>query len=125
MRWASELYEGKVLEPSYLKQLLDDSNRIEDPAAYAYGLGVFIYDTKVGRAYGHSGWTPGYMSSMLYFPGSRTAVAFQTNTDRAGKPRNYLLELAEVVVKSGVARQPAAQQGAAADGQQLASIEVW
>ena len=42
-----------------------------------YGLGVIIRQTPLGVAYGHSGFFPGYMTEMLYFPDYKICVAAQ------------------------------------------------
>jgi D-alanyl-D-alanine carboxypeptidase len=96
--WAQQLYEGKALKWNYMDSLLGSLNPVHGRLAQAYGMGVFVYATPLGEAYGHPGWFPGYTGSMLYFPASRLAVSFQTNTDRAGDPVDYLLELAKVAM---------------------------
>jgi D-alanyl-D-alanine carboxypeptidase len=103
--WAQLLYEGRAFKWNYLKLLKESLNPVhrDRELARAYGMGLFIYATPLGEAYGHSGWFPGYTGSMLYFPASRLAVSFQTNTDRAGKPLDYLLELAKVAMPLAVA----------------------
>ncbi len=45
-----------------------------------YGLGVVIQDTPLGRAYGHGGFFPGYVTWVRYYPKQRMAVALQLNT---------------------------------------------
>ncbi len=50
----------------------------------AYGLGIHIYSTPQGIAYGHSGYIPGYVSWARWYERPSIAVAIQTNTsDRA------------------------------------------
>ena len=67
-----------------------------------YGLGVIIRPTRLGVTYGHSGFFPGYMTDMMYFPEHKIAVAVQVNTSvpqNLGKPLGRMLvELAETVV---------------------------
>jgi len=101
--WAQHLYEGRAFKWNYLKLLKGSFNPVRRELARACGMGLFIYATPLGEAYGHSGWFPGYTGSMLYFPTPRLAVSFQTNTDRAGKPLDYLLELAKVAMPLAVA----------------------
>ena len=45
-----------------------------------YGLGVIIRPTPLGISYGHSGFLPGYVTEMMYFPESKIAIAVQVNT---------------------------------------------
>jgi D-alanyl-D-alanine carboxypeptidase len=101
--WAQQLYEGRAFKWHYLELLKESPNPVRGrPFVTAYGLGLFIYTTPLGEAYGHSGWFPGYSGSMLYFPASRLAVSFQTNTDRAGNSIDYLIELAKVALLPAV-----------------------
>ncbi|HME71872.1 MAG TPA: serine hydrolase domain-containing protein [Myxococcota bacterium] len=100
--WGLQLYEGRAFKWHYLELLNGSFNPLHGGLATAYGMGLFVYATPLGEAYGHSGWFPGYTGSMLYFPASRLAVAFQTNTDRAGNSLDYLLELAKVAMPSAV-----------------------
>lgn len=71
-----------------------------------YGLGVIIRKTAIGTSYGHSGFFPGYMTDMMYFPEHKIAVAVQVNTSvgrSLGKPLGrVLVEMMEIIV----AKQP-------------------
>jgi D-alanyl-D-alanine carboxypeptidase len=66
-----------------------------------YGLGVIIRPTRAGLTYGHSGFFPGYMTDMMYFPDHKFAIAVQVNTSvpqNLGKPLGrVIVELAEIV----------------------------
>lgn len=46
-----------------------------------YGLGVKIHSGKFGKAVGHDGEYPGFLSNMRYFPQYKIAVAAQVNDD--------------------------------------------
>jgi D-alanyl-D-alanine carboxypeptidase len=67
-----------------------------------YGLGAIIRKTQVGTSYGHSGFFPGYMTDMAYFPEHKVAVAIQVNTSvgrNLGKPLSrVLVEVMEIVL---------------------------
>ena len=78
-RWAWLLYEGKAFDPALMDQVLDGVPAQLGPGA-RYGLGVIIVDTPLGVSYGHSGYFPGYLTQMMYFPEHRIAVAVQVNT---------------------------------------------
>src|SRR5688572_21944818 len=99
-RWAKLMYEGKAFDPSMVPVMLDGV-----PAKLGrdtkYGLGVIIRPTQAGTAYGHSGFFPGYMTDMMYFPEQKFAVAVQVNTSvpqNLGKPLGRVLaEMAEVI----------------------------
>ena len=98
VRWAKALYEGRALRGPYLDALLSDPNRIDEESSY--GLGVYIYDLPLGRAFGHGGWFPGYTARMLYFPAERIAVAIQCNSDRGVPIQEFSIALAEVVIEA-------------------------
>lgn len=78
-RWARALYEGDLIKQPYFDQMLTGINTGEIDQ---YGLGVEIGEGRWGKALGHDGLFPGYVSAMQYFPQYKVAVAVQFNTDR-------------------------------------------
>ncbi|HKS26900.1 MAG TPA: serine hydrolase [Pyrinomonadaceae bacterium] len=100
-RWAKLLYEGKAFAPSLLPTMLEGVPARLGPEA-KYGLGVIIRPTPLGIAYGHSGFFPGYITEMMYFPDAGIAIAVQVNTSvprSTGKPLSrFITELAEVII---------------------------
>ena len=100
-RWAKMMYEGKAYDASLLPQILDGVSAPMLGREAKYGLGVIIRNTQIGTSYGHSGFFPGYLTDMMYFPDKRFAVAIQVNTSVGkdlGKPLGReLVELASVV----------------------------
>jgi D-alanyl-D-alanine carboxypeptidase len=102
--WAKALYEGKVIKPPTVAQLLsgvDTGDGRGGGSGAKYGLGVQIRRGEFGPDYGHGGWFPGYLSEMEYFPEHRVAVAIQFNTDAArslkGSPRGYVMEMMKII----------------------------
>ncbi len=103
-RWAKMMYEGKAFDASLLPVMLDGV-----PAKLGrdtkYGLGVIIRPTQAGTSYGHSGFFPGYMTDMMYFPDHKIAVAVQVNTSvpqDLGKPLGRVaVEIAQLVMSAG------------------------
>jgi D-alanyl-D-alanine carboxypeptidase len=95
------MYEGKAYSPDLLPQVLDGVAAPMLGRETKYGLGVIIRKTQVGTSYGHSGFFPGYMTDMMYFPEHKVAVAVQVNTSvgrNLGKPLSRLLvEVMEVI----------------------------
>jgi len=80
--WAKALYEGNAMEGEYLNQLLDSVPVSDVSTGTRYGIAVAVHnDGPFGQTYGHSGWIPGYCSSLRYYPAYGIAVAFQLNTD--------------------------------------------
>ena len=100
-RWAKMIYEGKAFSPELLPQVLDGVAAPMLGRETKYGLGVIIRKTPVGTSYGHSGFFPGYMTDMMYFPEHKVAVAVQVNTSvgrSLGKPLSrVLVEMMEVI----------------------------
>lgn len=102
-RWAKMFYEGKAFSPDLLPQVLDGVPAPMLGRETRYGLGVIIRKTSLGATYGHSGFFPGYMTDMMYFPEHKVAVAVQVNTSvgrSLGKPLNRVLIEAMEVIKA-------------------------
>ena len=101
-RWAKLIYEGKAFDASLLPQVLDGVSAPMLGRETKYGLCVIIRKTAAGTSYGHSGFFPGYMTDMMYFPDQRIAVAVQVNTSVqgvfGGKPISRLIaEVAQAI----------------------------
>jgi D-alanyl-D-alanine carboxypeptidase len=101
-RWAKSLYEGRAFSQALLGEMLNGVNARLGPEA-KYGLGVIIRPTPLGISYGHSGFFPGYLTEMMYFPGPKLAVAVQINTSASratGKPLSgFIIELAQIIIE--------------------------
>ncbi len=100
-RWAKELYEGRAFDESMLPVMLDGVPARLGPNT-EYGLGVIIRPTPLGTSWGHSGYFPGYLTEMAYFPDHGVAVAVQINSSDFGniekRPLQILMDLAGVAV---------------------------
>jgi D-alanyl-D-alanine carboxypeptidase len=78
-RWAAALYGGTVVNDSLESQMLAGvPARLGGGATY--GLGVIIRPTPLGISHGHSGFFPGYLTEVRYFPDHGVAIAFQVNS---------------------------------------------
>jgi D-alanyl-D-alanine carboxypeptidase len=101
-RWGKMLYEGRTFDASMLSELLRGVPARLGPET-KYGLGVIIRTTPLGVAYGHSGFFPGYLTEMMYFPKHKIALAVQVNTSvprSTGKPlRDFILNFARAIVQ--------------------------
>ena len=106
-RWAKMFYEGKAFSPDLLPQVVDGVAAPMLGRESKYGLGAIIRKTPAGTSYGHSGFFPGYMTDMMYFPDQKIAVAVQVNTSvgrSLSKPLSrVLVEVMEVLSKGGSA----------------------
>lgn len=107
--WGKALFQGSVMSVSYLAELLKPVPISPDTPDIQYGLGVAIYKTgPFGPVYGHSGWIPGYSSSLRYYPDHGIAIAFQINTDI--NTNNLVGEmetrLAEIVISANLKNAP-------------------
>ncbi len=100
--WASQLYGGSVLKPETLKLMLT-------PAPFettlfegaGYGLGSFIGETDGVTYYGHTGFSPGYITYVQYLPEYNIALAFQVNDDSSHSNfslKEYFNTIKEVVL---------------------------
>lgn len=100
-RWAKMYFEGKAFDASLLPRMLDGVSAPMLGRETKYGLCVIIRQTVAGKTYGHSGFFPGYMTDMMYFPEQRIAIAVQANTSVGrdlGKPLGrVLVEALEIV----------------------------
>lgn len=98
-KWAKELYGKSVLTPYQLAQMQTGVPADTGPGEQ-YGLGVQIRPSKDGVSFGHSGWFPGYLSDMAYFPKLKIAVAVQFNTDdmrqTRGMPYKWVCDIAGI-----------------------------
>lgn len=83
-RFMKALFEGRIVKPSSVEAMLQGVPMEWAVAGHQYGLGVQIFDTEVGKVWGHTGQLIGYRSFAVYYPERRIAVAFQINKDAKG-----------------------------------------
>ncbi len=104
-RWAKMVYEGKAYSADLLPQVLEGVSASMLGRETKYGLGVIIRKTSAGTSYGHSGFFPGYMTDMMYFPEAKIAVAVQVNTSvgrSLGTPLSRVLVEAMETIRSTI-----------------------
>ncbi|QLP92956.1 D-alanyl-D-alanine carboxypeptidase precursor [Streptomyces albidoflavus] len=80
-RFYRALLRGRLLPQGLLRRMLTDTvpTTGSAPPAVAYGLGVYVYATKCGRAYGHGGSAPGYLTYVLNSRDGRDQLVAHTN----------------------------------------------
>lgn len=59
------LAEKTLLSPEMVEEMLNSTSAEQDNS---YGLGIGHFQTRFGKAIGHSGWAYGFVSLMLYLP---------------------------------------------------------
>jgi D-alanyl-D-alanine carboxypeptidase len=98
-RWAKLLYEGMAFDAKLLPEMLEGTPAPPLGREAQYGLGVILRPTELGPTYGHSGYFPGYMTEVMYWPDLKIAVAVQVNTSvgRSIRPplARWCVELAQ------------------------------
>jgi D-alanyl-D-alanine carboxypeptidase len=100
-RWADHLYGGRVVSAESLEAMTAGVESNLGPGV-TYGLGTIIWPTTHGPAHGHSGWFPGFISMVHYYPDLGVSIAYQQNTDVRGgmAPMRRLLDAAAGQAKS-------------------------
>ncbi len=78
-RWCAALHGGDVL-PRPLRDAMQDGVPCPLGRGVKYGLGAIAWPSTAGVAYGHSGFFPGYVSEMRYYPDLGLSIAIQINT---------------------------------------------
>jgi D-alanyl-D-alanine carboxypeptidase len=102
-RWAKMMYEGKAFDARLLPKMFNGVSALMLGREAKYGLGVIIRPTRAGLMYGHSGFFPGYLTEMMYFPDRKIALAIQINTSAANTTGSkslgrFLVETLEAIV---------------------------
>lgn len=85
--WGHHLYHGDLLKPATRAVMLqtipmDDGH----DSSVGYGLGVMVWATAHGPAYGHGGIFPGYQTVVKYYPECGMTLSMQFNEDRTANP---------------------------------------
>lgn len=80
--WAQQLYGGKVLSPGSLNHMTNPTPLSATlPFGAQYGLGCFTGGAGDSLWYGHTGFVPGYITILQYYPVPGIAMALQVNSD--------------------------------------------
>jgi D-alanyl-D-alanine carboxypeptidase len=86
-RWGHLLYDGEVLAPASLDEMIKSTSTGEGAG---YGLGVMISRSNFGRSYGHDGEFPGYLSDLRYYTKYKLSVAVMVNSDETPGVSRFL-----------------------------------
>jgi D-alanyl-D-alanine carboxypeptidase len=102
--WTRAVQTGRAFPAQLMDAYREGTPAPLGPQA-SYGLGVIMMTLPAGRAWGHSGFMPGYRTEAYYFPDHGVALALQVNTADprayAEPPLRVLSELAEILVEHG------------------------
>lgn len=101
-KWAKYLYEGRFIDSSVVKQMMNEAVPAKLGRDVKYGLGVIVRPTAIGTGYGHSGFFPGYLTEVLYFPDHKMAIAVQANSSDFGRIKLSLLRILVEMGKSAI-----------------------
>lgn len=82
LQFTEALFNGTLLQPESLEQMLDFVEPIRSNAFSGYGLGMARLRTTEGLFYGHTGLTLGFRSSIWYSPDEQFIYADLQNTRR-------------------------------------------
>jgi len=84
-RWGAALYGGRVLEDASLQALVSQPVGTDFADGARYGLGVIVWETDRGPAWGHSGFVPGFNAVLQHLPQEGITLALLCNSDTALK----------------------------------------
>jgi D-alanyl-D-alanine carboxypeptidase len=96
-KWGKLLYEGKIVDTGILLSSAVEAKLGKDTK---YALGVIIRSTVLGPSYGHSGFFPGYLTELLYFPNDGFSIALQCNSSDIKQLRLPLLRCAMILAQA-------------------------
>lgn len=86
-QWLAALGSGQVLSAEKWGQALARPASAAASADHWYGLGFHVDATPAGRAIGHSGYIPGYLSWVRWYPEAALAVAVEVNSSDSERVR--------------------------------------
>ena len=101
VKWAELYYNSDLITEIQRNKMIEinETGKNVFNKIHSYGMGTFIYNTKYGDAYGHSGFMPGYNTIIGYFPKLKLSCAIQVNCDYASK-KIKLTEYLEICVEA-------------------------
>jgi len=96
-KWAKLYYECELFSAETLQQMVTPDKNGKLTENVSCGMGSFIFQTKLGELYGHTGSFPGFVSIFAYHPKLEIAIAMQINCDYA-KEKMGLTEYLERIL---------------------------
>jgi D-alanyl-D-alanine carboxypeptidase len=80
LKWSRNLYNGALLSPNSLSQMLTFVNATVS-GGNGYGLGTIRYNAGGRICYGHGGNIMGYSSTVMYYPQDSICMSLTLNTN--------------------------------------------
>jgi len=109
-RWIAAFCQGRAFNSKLLPEVFKGVDAPGLGKGARYGFGVVIEDTPIGKAYGHGGFFPGYVTWVRWYSQQRTAVALQLNTSDdaliARPVRDVMNDLVTALYQSPRAKAP-------------------
>jgi D-alanyl-D-alanine carboxypeptidase len=110
--WAKAMYEGRAFSKQMLDEMLNGVDASGGRGAGGkYGLACQMRPSEWGESLGHSGFFPGYLSNMEYFPRHKIAVSVQVNTDDGRKLkrpfRQFVFETVRIILSETAMKKAA------------------
>jgi len=100
-RWGRAWYEGRAFARARVDEAVQGVPAPALGPEVRYGLAVIIQPTPLGPSWGHSGYMPGYLTEMRYWPEHGIAVTYLVNTTAprtlGRAPGTVVNELAAIV----------------------------
>lgn len=98
-KWAKIYFTPTLFKQESLQNIITVSSNGKNIAENTdCGMGSFTYHTQLGKAYGHTGFVPGFVSIFAYFPDKDMAVAMQINCDYAKKKMSLSQYLEKILM---------------------------
>ena len=95
-RYVDALMHGKLIDTISLS-LMKTGITANTGRNHQYGLGLQIRPYPGGFGYGHSGWFPGYITDIEYYPKEDVTIAVQFNTDESAKLRSSRMHMLNIL----------------------------
>ncbi len=123
-RWARFVYSGEAFGPGLLEQAVAGVPAPGLGRGTRYGLGVIVSATPLGTTWGHSGYFPGYLTEVRYYPEFGLAVAVQVNTSVGRAVGRSLGSILDSVADRTLMPAPDTYQARSPDGRLTVTIGV-
>jgi len=96
-KWLKVLFEGGAFDWDKMStQFIDVVDSPEIGGQYGIGFQVYNFE-KIGKAFGHSGFFPGYFTMGVYIPEKKIAIAMQVNTSQTEHIKFFYQDFTQIL----------------------------